>query len=67
MNHMKGSFSNFFPDTDEIFQVCLPLAQYSYNTMPRPRFQRMSSYKVLYGFRPQFDRFRRIRWSNVDR
>jgi hypothetical protein len=37
---------------DEEWDLYLPSAQYSYNTMSRPVFQGMSSYEVLYGIRP---------------
>jgi hypothetical protein len=38
-------------EKNEDEDLYLPLAQYSYNTMPRPMFQRISSYEVVYAFR----------------
>jgi hypothetical protein len=37
---------------DEAWDLYLPLAQYSYKTMPRPMFLGTSSYEVVYGFHP---------------
>ena len=44
----------------EEWDLYLLLAQYSYNTMPRPMLQKMSSYEVLHEFHPpEFVRFTR--------
>jgi hypothetical protein len=45
---------------NEEWNLYLLLDQYSYNTMPKPMFQKISSYEIVYGFcPPEFVRFTR--------